>query len=175
MTTNDQHISEQDLLHITERLGREPRGLRAIAWRNHLGLPGVIRVSSVVGDAPFPTMYWLIDKDICYWLDGLEATGKIAEMQQAIDESEALQQELTINHQDYIHKREQYLSDEERAWLVERDYLRPLNKRGIGGIANFQRVRCFHTHYGAHLVSPNIVGKWLDKHYPINDQWSFSE
>ena len=38
-----------------------------------------------------------------------------------------------------------------------------LSDRGIGGISEPDRVRCFHTWYAAHLVVPNSVGAVIDR------------
>ena len=38
-----------------------------------------------------------------------------------------------------------------------------LSHTGIGGIADFTRIRCLHTWYAAHLVVPNTVGELLDQ------------
>ena len=64
-------VSSDDRLLITELLGREPRGLAAVQVRNAKGEPSVIRVESLVDQKPFPTLFWLIDKELNYWLDGL--------------------------------------------------------------------------------------------------------
>lgn len=38
-------------------------------------------------------------------------------------------------------------------------------ERGIGGIADFQRIRCLHTYYAAHLVEPNAIGGMLEDYW----------
>jgi len=37
-----------------------------------------------------------------------------------------------------------------------------LDKRGIGGIENFTRIRCLHTYYAAHLIQPNTIGAMIE-------------
>ena len=71
------NVSIEDREIVAGLLGREPRGLEAIQVRDDQGRPSVIRVSSLVDGKPFPTLFWLVDKDINYWLDGLEAAGTI--------------------------------------------------------------------------------------------------
>ena len=61
-------------------LGREPRGLRAIAVADTDGEPIVIRVASVVEQKPFPTLYWLIGRNLSLHIDRLEAAGWIARL-----------------------------------------------------------------------------------------------
>ena len=44
-----------------------------------------------------------------------------------------------------------------------------LSNKGIGGIADFCRIRCLHSWYAAHLVIPNTVGRLLDEHWRQGD------
>ena len=46
-------------------LGRAPRGLQEVSVLSPQDDPMVIRVASLVDRKPFPTMFWLIDKDLC--------------------------------------------------------------------------------------------------------------
>ncbi|MBT8148419.1 MAG: DUF501 domain-containing protein [Gammaproteobacteria bacterium] len=146
-------------------LGREPRGLEAIQVRNASGEPSVIRVAALVDDKPFPTLFWLVDPALNRWLARLEAAGKIAELQQLADSSSELQEQLCTDHRAYIAARERYMTPDIKAQLVSLGYFAPLQARGIGGIANFNRVRCLHTFYAAHLVQANSIGLLLEQRY----------
>jgi hypothetical protein len=150
---------------ISERLGREPRGLRAVAVTSSAGDPMVIRVASIVDGKPFPTLYWLIDPDLCLRIDREEAGGTIAELQQRIDASAALREAMAEDHRAHIELRERFLDERERQLLRERGFRAALDARGIGGIADFGRIRCLHTWYAAHLVIPNTVGRMLDERW----------
>ena len=148
--------------HISERLGRTPRGLRSVAAVNAQGAPAVIRVASVVDQKPFPTLYWLIDADYCLQIDRLEAAGWIAKVQSVIEETEELQAMMAEDHRQHVALRAQFLSDNEREFLQQQGMESALEARGIGGIADLARVRCFHTWYAAHLVMPNCIGRMVD-------------
>ncbi|MBT8148421.1 MAG: DUF501 domain-containing protein [Gammaproteobacteria bacterium] len=55
-----------------------------------------------------------------------------------------------------------------RKKLIQLGYFEGLKKKGIGGIANFCRVRCLHTYYAAHLIRRNAVGDLIqDKYGPV--------
>jgi hypothetical protein len=149
--------------HISARLGRTPRGLRSVAAVNAEGAPAVIRVASVVDQKPFPTLYWLIDADYCLQIDRLEASGWIAKVQAVIEETEALQAMMAEDHRQHVALRSQFLHHDERDLLQEHGMESALEERGIGGIADLARVRCFHTWYAAHLVVPNCIGSIVDK------------
>ena len=156
------NVSVQDLEKITQLLGREPRGLEAVQVRDSNGEPSVIRVCSMVEGKPFPTMFWLIDNKLNYWLDGLEARGVIKQLQQEVDQSESLQQQLRQDHLAYVEMRKTYMSELVKNTLKRLNYYDQLVVRGIGGIANYTRIRCLHTYYAAHLVKKNTVGAMLD-------------
>jgi len=158
-------VSSDDRLLITELLGREPRGLAAVQVRNAKGEPSVIRVESLVDQKPFPTLFWLIDKELNYWLDGLEAAGNISVLQHQIDTCADLKSQLASDHASYIAARDNYMSAGIRKQLTELNYLAALQKKGIGGISDFTRIRCFHTYYAAHLVQSNVVGSMIDQHF----------
>lgn len=147
---------------VQERLGREPRGLRAVAVIDGAGMPMVIRVASLVDARPFPTLYWLIDPDLCLRIDRDEARGVIGELQEAVDADSELRKAMAEDHARHIHQRDTYLSAEERAALEGRGFMAALSERGIGGIADFTRIRCLHTWYAAHLVTPNTIGRLLE-------------
>lgn len=164
-TAASKKIDATMLEKIEQLLGRAPRGLEAVEVVDAEGNPSVIRVASLVDNKPFPTMFWLVDKTLKYKLDQLEASGLILELQARIDNDETLLEMMVADHQQYITLREQYMSSDIKQRLIDLDYLDDLQKRGIGGIANFSRIRCLHTYYAAHLVSANTIGKYLDQNY----------
>lgn len=166
---NELMISDSDYQQVAALLGREPRGLRDIAIRSRDGIPAVIRVASLVDSKPFPTLFWLIDKKLNYAIDQLEAGGLIAQLQSQIDNSDELQQSLTIDHEAHIALRSALMLDVDRDAINKLGFAEVLNRRGIGGIENFMRIRCLHTYYASHLVSPNTVGKLVDQYWQEND------
>lgn len=154
---------QPEILHtVAERLGREPRGLREVAVTDTEGAPMVIRVASIVDGKPFPTLYWLIDPAINYRIDRAEASGTIAAFQARVDADPILQAAMDRDHRRHIARRESYLSEAERAHLDASGQWPAIRERGIGGIADFTRIRCLHTWYAAHLVDANTVGRLLD-------------
>ena len=155
-------IDASTVARVAELLGREPRGLEAIAVAAPDGEPMVIRVASLVGDKPFPTLFWLVDPDLCYRIDQAEAGGQIKRFQAIIDTAPALQEAMAQDHRAHIALRDSFVSPDCRQRLQELGFGAVLAGRGIGGIADFSRIRCLHTWYGAHLVVPNTVGRLLD-------------
>ena len=154
-----------DIEVIETLLGREPRGLEDVPVRDNNGVPMVVRVAPLVNNKPFPTMLWLIDKRLNYAIDQVEAGGLIADLQQQVDASEALQAAMVVDHQRYIALRQSFISAEQSQTIQALGYQDVLSQRGIGGIADFQRIRCLHTYYAAHLLVENTVGSLLDDYW----------
>ena len=160
---HDMPFTADQRSRVAALLGREPRGLRAIPVADEQGEPLVIRVASVVDGKPFPTLYWLVGADLCLRIDRLEAAGWIARLQEQVDASPALQQAMHGDHDRHRDERSDWLSDGERQLLREKGMLGALDERGIGGISEPSRIRCLHTWYAAHLVTPNTIGRLVDE------------
>ncbi|CAN0603417.1 unnamed protein product, partial [Ectocarpus sp. 12 AP-2014] len=109
--------------------------------------------------------FWLIDPDLSLRIDREEASGTIATLQAQIDRDEGLRNAMVQDHEQHIALRASYLESGEREALQARGHWDALAKRGIGGIADFSRIRCLHTWYAAHLVAANTVGRLLDAHW----------
>jgi hypothetical protein len=125
----------------------------------------VIRVASLVDDKPFPTLYWLIDPALCYRIDQVEAVGLIKQLQQQIDANPELQSSMRNDHLAHIERRQGYMAASVEQRLAELNFEDVFASKGIGGIADFTRIRCLHTWYAAHLVVPNTVGGLLDAYW----------
>jgi hypothetical protein len=156
-------LSENLLAEVQARLGRPPRGLREVVVSDAGGAPQVIRVASLVDGRPFPTLFWLIDPVLNLRIDREEAGGRIAALQEQVDRQRALRDALRDDHERHIALRLSYLDDRERQTLKYLGMWAAVAERGIGGIADFSRIRCLHTWYAAHLVVPNTVGRELDR------------
>jgi len=150
---------------VEARLGRKPRGLREVMVSDGAGQPRVIRVASIVDGKPFPTLFWLIDPDLNLRIDRAEAGGLIAELQVRVDSDAAVRESMRNDHAAHIALRESYMEPGERELLQDRGQWEALASRGIGGIADFSRIRCLHTWYAAHLVQANSIGRLLEEYW----------
>ncbi len=159
------HISAEQVAQVRALLGREPRGLADIPVTGEDGLPAVIRVASLVDDKPFPTLFWLVDAGLCYRIDAVEAGGLIARLQARVDADPALREAMAEDHRRHIALRDSYIDAAQRSRLKALGYEDVLSTKGIGGIADFGRIRCLHTWYAAHLVEPNTIGGLLDGYW----------
>lgn len=148
---------------VSELLGREARGLQAVPVIGPDGEPKVIQVASLVDDRPFPTLFWLVDPDLNYRIDQLEARGLIARLQAQIDEDPDLQASMAEDHKAHVALRNKLMNPQDRERLESLGFLDALQRRGIGGIEKPARIRCLHTWYAAHLVEPNTIGRLVDQ------------
>ncbi len=153
-----ERLSVRDKRTITLQIGRTPRGLSAISRRCRYGFPQVIRVHPIVDAVPFPTLYWLTCPFLTRRIDRLEAGGWIGRLEQRLGSDPGLQARLRVAREAYIRERYALLSEAERREVDARGWEENLLGRGIGGIAEANRIKCLHLHVAHALVAENPVG-----------------
>lgn len=158
-------FTETQWAQVATLLGREPRGLEDIPVVADSGQPRVIRVASLVEGKPFPTLFWLVDPVLNYRIDQEEARGLIKDLQTRVNAESELRASMQADHAAHIRLRDSFLAAEDRNTLQAAGFAEVLQQRGIGGIADFSRIRCLHTWYAAHLVVPNTIGDLLDQYW----------
>lgn len=164
-----QAITAHDLETITSQLGRTPSGISAIAHYSPNGVPQVLEMETWVFEQPFPTLYWLSSKAIDKALAKIESQGVVKELEQRIKDDEELREAHHASHRDYIARRWAVMSPEHKAIIEEKGFKPLFEKLGIGGIANWDQVRCLHMQYAHHLAGNNVIGRILDEEYGIKD------
>jgi len=161
-----EQLSLNDERVIARQLGRTPRGLLAVERRCPYGYPQVVLVYPLVAGKPFPTLFWLTCPFLTKQIDRLEAEGWIKGMDRQLEHDEALAASLRKAHRAYITERDRLLSPEDRASLEEAGMLKDLLEKGIGGTADFMRVKCLHLHVAHALVRDNPIGERVLKLIP---------
>ena len=151
-------LSLNDRTVIARQIGRTPRGILAVERRCSYDYPQVVRVYPLVGGKPFPTLFWLTCPFLTKQIDRLEAEGWIKQMDGQIERDETLAGALREAHRAYLTERNRLLSPQDRATLKEKGMLNDLVKKGIGGVADFARVKCLHLHVAHALVRDNPIG-----------------
>jgi hypothetical protein len=144
----DGDISDADRAEIARQLGREPRAVRAVAYRCPSGHPAVIQTHPRLPDGtPFPTLYYLTCPRLTSLVSGLEAGGVMRTMTERLSTDPELAAAYLAAH---------------RAYLAERDAIEPLGTEvSAGGMPG--RVKCLHVHI-AHSLA---VGRGVN---PFGDQ-----
>ncbi|MEV3963206.1 DUF501 domain-containing protein [Nocardia sp. NPDC050193] len=121
---------DRDLQIVAEQLGREPRGVLAIAYRTPDGLPAVVKTAPKLPDGtPFPTLYYLTDPRLTAEASRLESAGVMKGMTDRLGRDPELAAAYRAAHESY---------------LTERDEIESLGTDFTGG-GMPDRVKCLHV------------------------------
>lgn len=154
---------------IAEQLGRAPRGIEAVAATDGEGTPLVLRMAPVVDGKPFPTLFWLSSDFLKVVISRIEADGAIKRLEARLRKEPELLTAYHASHRDYVDSRWRHMSAAQKAEVIRLGYDGLLKERGIGGITNWDQVRCLHTQYAHHLCGNNVIGQWMDTEYGVAD------
>ncbi|MGW6426434.1 DUF501 domain-containing protein [Nocardia sp. NPDC055053] len=122
--------NERDLEIIAQQLGREPRGVLAVAYRTPDGLPAVVKTAPRLPDGtPFPTLYYLTDPRLTAEASRQESAGVMREMTERLAADPELAAAYRAAHESY---------------LAERNEIESLGTDFTGG-GMPDRVKCLHV------------------------------
>ena len=159
----------QQLAIVKEQIGREPRGIAAVAVANPEGVPLVLQMRSLVNDKPFPTLYWLSSRDLSREIGRIEMTGWIKRFEEELADDAELRAAFHQQQQGYVDRRWELMDPSDHVRLEALVYTDMFNKVGIGGISSWDKVRCLHMQYAHHLAGDNLVGQRLDAEFKLNE------
>jgi len=162
-------ITQTDIDIITSQLGRTPNGIAKIAHYSPHGIPQVLQMQSWVFDQPFPTLYWLSSKAIDKELARIESQGVVKELEKRLQEDLELKQAYHQSHKDYVIARWQLMTPEHKKIIEAKGFTPLFETLGIGGIKNWDQIRCLHMQYAHHLAVENAIGCILDEEYGLRD------
>jgi uncharacterized protein len=101
------NAQERDVAAVRAELGREPRGLRAVAHRCPCGNPDVVETAPRLPDGtPFPTLYYLTCPRAASAIGTLEGSGLMAEMTERLGADPQLATAYRAAHEDYLKRRD---------------------------------------------------------------------
>ncbi len=165
-----QGVDERDLRIIEEQLGRRPRGVVAVERRCPAGHPQVIKVYPLLGKEPFPTLFWLTCPEIVRQISRLEHEGWIERLEELIKGDPELRRRYHESHRTYIRERWQTLREEDKRWLEAHGLLEVFQRRGIGGLRDWDAVKCLHMHYAHYKArGENPIGEWIAERFAIRE------
>jgi hypothetical protein len=99
-------VGEADLRTVARQLGREPRGVVAVAHRCPCGEPDVVRTAPRLPDGtPFPTTYYATCPRLTGAVSTLEGEGLMASMTARLGTDEELAGRYAAAHEDYLARR----------------------------------------------------------------------
>ena len=122
--------TDADLVAIAEQLGRPARGVLAVAFRCAHGLPAVVLTAPrLPGGTPFPTLYYLVCRELTAAVSRLESNGVMREMTSRLAADPELAAAYRRAHESY---------------LATRNALDDLGTQvSAGGMPD--RVKCLHV------------------------------
>ena len=150
---------ERDVAALRRQLGREPRGVVAIAARCVCGNPLVVVTSPRLDDGtPFPTVYYLTHPGAVAAISTLEASGAMREMNARLAQDEDLALRYRVAHAAYLADRAAYGDVDEIAGI------------SAGGMPD--RVKCLHALAAHSLAAGAGVNPFGDETLAaVHDQW----
>ncbi|TDX44395.1 DUF501 domain-containing protein [Orenia marismortui] len=162
--------TKRDLEILEKQLGRKPRNVVEIATRCKNTNPQVIVTSPILEKKDsvgiFPTTFWLACPELNYRISKLESKGLVQEIQDEILSDEELSRQLEEAHKNYANYRLNLVDKDRLEELKSNNYgqYKVLKDSGVGGILEFDGIKCLHTHYAHYLVDKiNPVGKKVDE------------
>jgi hypothetical protein len=141
-------VDPADLEAVARQLGRQPRGVLAIAYRCPSGEPAVVKTSPKLLDGtPFPTLYYLTHPTLTAAASRLETTGMMREMTERLKSDADVAAAYRRAHE---------------AYLAERDAIEPLGTTFSGG-GMPDRVKCLHVLIAHSLAKGRGVNPFGDQ------------
>lgn len=137
--TNHTAATERDLQIVAAQLGREARGVVAVAARCVCGAPTVVVTSPRLPDGtPFPTLYYLTHPAATAALSRLEATQLMPQLAELLETDDDVRAAYLAAHQAYLADRNRLEDVPEIAGF------------SAGGMPT--RVKCLHA-LAAHALA----------------------
>ncbi|MEH6471646.1 MAG: DUF501 domain-containing protein [Halopseudomonas sp.] len=165
-------MTPEQLQLIEQQLGRPPRGIAEIAYQSTNGIPMVLRMRSLVDDQPFPTLYWLCSKDLYKAISRIETYGWVKQIEQELQLDSAFRARYMDNHRHYVDRRDHYINDSERQRIAELGFTELFQRYGIGGISQWDKVRCLHMQYAHYLCGEaenrNVIGERMEQEFNLS-------
>ena len=137
---------------VALQLGREPRAFRRVVVRCPFGRPAVTEQSPYADDGePFPTTYYLTCRHLTAAVSRLEAAGGVERWSAALENDDALREDLERATIEQVELRRSLSSD-----THGRDDGAVL-ELGIGGSRNPTALKCLHAHVAFALARPGYL------------------
>jgi hypothetical protein len=151
-------VNSSEKFIIESQLNRKIYNVMDISKRCCYGYPQVIKSYPLKAGVPFPTLYWLTCPYLIKVVSDMESEGKISELQNIISKDENLKSEFVEAHKSEI--KERFRIAENEILKLPEVMIQKMKNTGIGGIKNFETVKCLHLHLASFLGgTKNPVGR----------------
>jgi len=156
-------VTPEDVAAVAAQLGREPRGLRAVAHRCPCGLPDVVETAPRLPDGtPFPTLYYLTCPRAAAAAGSLEAGGMMRHMTERLADP-ATHNDHERAHADYLARRDAAADEAGLERL-------PPGTQSAGGMPD--RVKCLHALVAHELAVPGANAFGREALAAMGEWWS---
>ena len=160
-------VTQQQITMVREQIGREPEGLMEVVATSKSGTPLSLRMRSLVNDVPFPTLYWLSSKELCKAIGQIEGRGWVKQIEARLQEDDALREEYLADQNRYVKTRWDMMLPEDKTRIEELGFTDMFDRYGIGGISQWDKVRCLHMQFAHYLADGNVIGRLLDQEFQL--------
>lgn len=166
-------VGDDDLSMLEAQLGRRPSGVLKVEAYCPVGHPQVIRYYplslSAGGEvlSPFPTLYWLTCRSLIRQVSEFESYGWIGKIEERIRTDPAFKTAYHENHRQYCRERWETLNPRHREAVIEKGWEKVYRETGIGGIRDWDFVKCLHLQFAHHVGSSNVVGEFLQDEFSL--------
>ncbi|HOL87016.1 MAG TPA: DUF501 domain-containing protein [Defluviitoga tunisiensis] len=151
-------VSKSDLDIIYNQLNRKVDNILSITLRCKYNYPQVIQCYPLKDNKPFPTLYWVTCPYLVEVVSKLESESLIATLEKKVFENSELKEQLFQAHLEEIKKRVIILGDQIEQ--LPRNIKKKIEESGIGGTADFNKIKCLHMHLASFLSKePNPIGQ----------------
>lgn len=138
--------AQDGLAVVARQIGREPRGVIAVAHRCPCGLPDVVETAPRLADGtPFPTLYYLTCPRACAAIGRVEESGRMRVMTELLVTDPVSRQVYRQAHIGYLRRRDEAAA---RAGVEPL----PVGTPSAGGMPD--RVKCLHALAAYELAVP---------------------
>ena len=165
--------SEDDLNMLEAQLGRRPTGVLKVEVYCPAGHPQVIRYYPLtVGEqgealSPFPTLFWLTCPSLIRQVSEFESYGWIGKIEERIQADSDFRAEYHENHRAYGLERWAALLPAHQETVIEKGWENVYRNTGIGGIREWDFVKCLHLQFAHHAGAANVVGRFLQEQFSL--------
>jgi uncharacterized protein len=150
--------AEADLHAVATQLGREPRGVHAVAHRCPCGLPDVVTTEPRLPDGtPFPTTFYLTCPRAASRIGTLEGSGLMREMEERLVGDPSLAEAYRAAHERYLAAR------------AELGDVPEIDGVSAGGMPD--RVKCLHVLAAQSLAQGRGVNPLGDEVLDLLGEW----
>jgi hypothetical protein len=93
----------------------------------------------------------------------------VKQLEQQLKDDNEWMSAYQASQRDYVAARWANCSAQDIKQLQDLGYASLFDTYGIGGLRDWQQIRCLHMQYAHHLCGENVIGQWLDQHYGLSE------